>query len=74
MIEQWIPLITLGVNSLIFVFSARLLVRYRLERKFSKERKKGLWSFLEFNIVEISIVIMFIAIVVPDWASLILLR
>lgn len=74
MIEQWIPLITLGVHSLIFVFSARLLVHYRLERKFSKERKKGFWNFLEFNIVEVAIVIMFSAIVVPDWASLILLR
>lgn len=74
MIEAYIPLITLVVNLTALIVCAKILVRYRLERKFSKERKKGFYNFLEFNIVELSIVVMFIAIFAPDWASLILLR
>lgn len=74
MVGEWILLITLGVNSVVFLLSIKILSHYRLNKKFKKEHKKGFWNFLETNVVELAIVGMFISLVAPDLASLILLR
>ncbi len=74
MIEQWMPLITLFTHFLTFVASTWGLIYYRLHKQHKKDRASKWKEIFETNIVEIFIIVMFIAIVVPNWASLIVLR
>lgn len=53
------------------LFCAALLVYYRLNKKFKKERAKNWREFAEANIVEIIIAVMYIALAAPDWGALI---
>ena len=53
--------------ALLFCVSA--LVFYRLMRRFKKERPKNKREFLDHNIVELSIVGMYFALVAPKWIT-----
>ncbi len=47
-----------------------MLVRYRLKRKFKKDAPKGRFQWLSENTVEIFIFLMFVAVAVPNWGTL----
>jgi len=50
------------------LFSGGILVYYRLHRKFKREYK-GKFAWIGDNMIEILIVLMFIAIAAPDWGK-----
>lgn len=72
--NDYIPLLTLGTHFVSFIFGACSLIYYRLRKQHKKDRASKWKEIIETNMVEIGIIVMFIAFVVPDWASLILLR
>lgn len=53
------------------MFCGGLLVYYRLKKKHKKDRLKSWWEFIEADIVEIGILLMFVALYAPNWLALI---
>ena len=47
-----------------------MLVRYELKRRWPKDRYTGKLKWIQANIVEIFIFLMFVAIAVPNWGTL----
>ena len=66
--------ITLAVNLLgplvALFWCTGLLVLYELRRKWPKDRYTGKLKWVQANIVELLIFLMFVAIAAPDWGSL----
>ena len=58
------------IGTLIWV--SVILVYYRQNRKWPKDRYKGKMAWLQENIIEIFLFLMFVAIAVPEWGSLFL--
>ena len=50
---------------------APMLVWYAVNKRYRKDRRRGLLPFLEANRIEILLTIMFVAIAAPDWGRFI---
>lgn len=50
-------------------FCVTKLIRYRLKRKFKKERPKNRREFMDHNIVELEVFAMYVGLVTPQWIT-----